>query len=150
MRSRFLLSLILTLACGLGLPWARPAAAQSAAVKRAVENILLAPLDFVVAPVTAYKTLDVNMETTMESTGGRVTTGIFGYPLVLGAYGVLAGFREAAGIIELPVGLALWPVNAFHKVSVSAFFDEGEAAALVDVPSSAFHLKFGTRYLAAH
>ena len=127
---------------------ASPAGAQPSLLKRSAENLLMAPLDAVVSPYTAWTTLDQNMES-LESTGGKVMTGIIGMPYNWITYLVLAGFREAAGVFELPIGLVLWPVNAFHKIELSPFFDTSESGALVDAKTSVMEFKFGGRWLAA-
>jgi hypothetical protein len=144
-RIRLLVFSLLVLGTGL---WARPASAQPSMLKRSAENVLMAPLDAIVSPYTAWDTLDQNMATD-QSTGGRIATSMVGLPYNFMTYLVLAGFREAAGILELPIGLVLWPVNAFHKVEVSPFFDTAESAALVDAKTSFMEFKFGGRWLAA-
>jgi hypothetical protein len=144
-RIRLLVVSLLVLGAGL---WARPASAQPSMLKRSAENILMAPLDAIVSPYTAWDTLDHNMEGE-KSTGARVATSIVGFPYNLLLYVVLAGFRGAAGVTELPIGLVLWPVNAFHKVEVAPFFDTTEASALVDAKTSVMEFKFGGRWLTA-
>jgi hypothetical protein len=145
---RIRLLVVSLLALGVGL-WARPASAQPSMLKRSAENVLMAPLDAIVSPYTAWDTLDQNMESD-QSTGGRVATSIIGFPYNWGLYLVLAGFRGAAGVFELPIGLLLWPVNAFHKVELAPFFDTAESGALVDAKTSVMEFKFGGRWLAAH
>jgi len=148
MHSRRILLLVVTLlVLGAGLR-ARPASAQPSMLKRSAENVLMAPLDAIVSPYTAWNTLDQNMESD-QSTGGRIATSIIGVPYNFMTYLVLAGFREAAGILELPIGLVLWPVNAFHKVELAPFFDTAESSALVDAKTSVMEFKFGGRWLAA-
>jgi hypothetical protein len=127
---------------------AGPAGAQPSMLKHSAENMLMAPLDALVSPYTAWTTLDQNMES-LESTGGKVATGIIGVPYNWLTYLVLAGFREAAGVFGVPIGLALWPVNAFHKIELSPFFDTSESGALVDAKTSVMEFKFGGRWLAA-
>jgi hypothetical protein len=145
------LPIVVAAALSLVAPWlaARPALAQAVVVKRGFENVVQAPLDGIVAPYTAWKTLEASLEQ-VESPGGKVLTGAVGYPYYLGFYALLAGFREAAGLIETPLGLALWPVNAFTPVTFSPFFDVTEAPALVDRPSRFFDVKFGGRWLSRH
>jgi hypothetical protein len=146
-RLGLLLGCALVLAAAFG---AAPAFAQAKAVQRSVENITMAPLDFLVSPYTAGKSMQKGLAA-VETTGGKIMTSIIGYPYYLGTYVVLAGFRETAGLLELPVGLALWPVNAAGKqVELSPFFDTSEARALVDVPSAHFNTKFGGEWLSAH
>lgn len=145
-RLGFLLGCSLVLVATLG---AAPAFAQAKAVQRSIENMTMAPLDGIVAPYTAWKALDMGLED-VDSTGGKVITGVFGYPYYLITYLVLAGFRETAGIAELPISLALWPVNAFKQVELSPFFDTSEAKALVDRSSPYFNTKFGGEWLASH
>lgn len=144
---------ILSLACALGIVavtlGARPAFAQADAVVRSMENMLMGPLDAVVSPYTAWKTLDENMAS-VETTGGKVATGIVGYPYTWTLYLVLAGYRCAAGLVEYPVATALWSVSAFKKVELSPFFDTSEAAALVDAQTSVMNFKFGGRWLSTH
>lgn len=129
---------------------AAPALAQAKAVQRSLENITMAPLDFLVSPYTAGQSVAKGLDA-VETTGGKVMTSMIGYPYYLGLYVVLAGFRESAGLIELPVSLALWPVNAAGKhVELSPFFDTSEAPALVDIPSPHFNTKFGGEWLSRH
>ena len=58
--------------------------------------------------------------------------------------------QRAAFNAELPVSLALWPVNSFKRVELSPFFDSSEAPALVDIPSPHFNTKFGGEWLSRH
>jgi hypothetical protein len=147
MPSRWIRSLGCPLvALGIALS-AAPAGAQPSLLKRSAENILMAPLDAVVAPYTAWTTLEQNMES-LDSTGSKVTTAIIGIPYNWGTYVVLGGFRFASGVFGIPIGLVLWPVNAFHKVELSPFFDTSESGALVDVKTSVMDFKFGGRWLA--
>ena len=146
MESRRLHLLLGALAVVVALVAAQPAAAQPVLLKRSAENMLMAPLDAVVSPYTAWKTFDQNVQT-MESTGGKVATGIVGYPYYWGLYLILAGFREAAGIAELPIGLILWPVNAVTRVELGPFFDTSEAGALVEAETPVMDFKFGGRWL---
>jgi hypothetical protein len=127
---------------------ARPALAQPTLLKESTQNILMGPLDAFVAPYTAWETLQLNMEPDM-STGGKITTDVIGFPYNWGTYVVLGGFRLAAGVFGIPIGLALWPVNAFHPVHVGPLFDTSESAALVDAKTSVMDFKFGGRWLTA-
>lgn len=145
-RLGLLLGCSLVLAATVG---AAPAFAQAKAALRSVENITMAPLDFIVSPYTAGKTLSKGLEG-VESTGGKIMTGTVGYPYYLGTYMVLSGFRLTAGLIELPISLVLWPVNHWKRVELSPFFDTSEAPALVDHTSPHFNTKFGGEWLSAH
>ena len=127
---------------------ARPAMAQPTLLKQSAENILMGPLDAVLSPYTAVDTLRVNTESDMP-TGGKVVTYFFGIPYNTGTYLVLGGFRLAAGVFGVPIGLALWPVNAFHPVHVGPLFDTSEASALVDTKTPVMDFKFGGRWLTA-
>ena len=149
MKSRRLSVLICSLVMLGVVSWAASAAAQPVMFKRSAENMLMGPLDALVAPYTAWTTLDQNMEE-LNSTGAKVATAIVGIPYNWGTYVVLGGFRFAAGVFEFPIGLVLWPVNAFHKVELGPFFDASESGALVDVETPVLDFKFGGRWLAAH
>ena len=126
----------------------RPALAQPTLLKQSAENMLMGPLDALVAPYTAWQTLQMNMEPDMP-TGGKVFTNLIGIPYNWGTYIVLGGFRFAAGVFGIPIGLALWPVNEFHPVHVGPLFDTSEAGALVDAKTPVMDFKFGGRWLTA-
>jgi len=127
---------------------ARPAMAQPKLLKQSTENMLMGPLDALVAPYTAWQTLQLNMEPDM-STGGKIFTNTIGFPYNWGTYIVLGGFRFAAGVFGIPLGLALWPVNEYRPVHVGPLFDTSEAGALVDKKTSVLDFKFGGRWLTA-
>jgi hypothetical protein len=148
MPSRAIRSLVCALVALGAVSAARPALAQPTLLKQSTENILMGPLDALVAPYTAYDTLRMNMEPDM-STGAKIATGIVGFPYNWGTYIVLGGFRLAAGVFGIPIGLVLWPVNAFHPVRVGPLFDTSEAAALVDTKTPVLDFKFGGRWLTA-
>jgi hypothetical protein len=144
------MGLLLGCALVLGATFgAAPALAQAKAVQRSLENITMAPLDFLVSPYTAGQSVAKGLDA-VETTCGKVMTSIVGYPYYLGLYVVLAGFRETAGLLELPVSLVLWPVNSWKRVELSPFFDTSEAPALVDIPSAHFNTKFGGEWLSRH
>ncbi|HWP64697.1 MAG TPA: hypothetical protein VNO26_02140 [Candidatus Limnocylindria bacterium] len=148
MPSRAIRSLAIALVALAALVAARPAAAQPTLLKRSVENMLMGPLDAIVAPYTAWVTLQHNMPAD-TSTGGKVATSVIGVPYNWGTYIVLGGFRFAAGVFGIPIGLVLWPVNEFHEVRLGSLFDTSEAGALVDVETPVLDFKFGGRWLTA-
>ena len=130
-------------ALGLALSVASPAAASPETLKRAVGNIIFAPLDLVFAPAVAGKIIYTNMRDIDDSQWVRIVYPIPGFFWVTGV--TIGGgiIREITGLIELLPGIGL----AFLEADLDPLFapiERGEA--LVDVETEVLNIKFGMNY----
>ena len=130
-------------AMGLAVGVASPAAASPETLKRSMGNILFAPLDMVLAPAVAGKTIYQNMRDIDDSQWVRIVYPVPGFVWVTGVTiggGIL---REVTGLIELLPGLGLLFMEA-DLDPLMAPVDRGEA--LVDVETEVLNIKFGLNY----
>jgi len=112
---------------------AAPATAQVATMRRAAENILMAPVDVVLTPVVVTNSVRSGIEQANMPVALAVPTAgasvIFTSMLQL----VVTGARLTAGLIELPVGALIAPVDAVTERDLSLpvlFSTEGTEAVL--------------------
>jgi hypothetical protein len=106
-------------------------------------NILFAPLDIVLAPAVAGKTIYQNMRDIDDSQWVRIVYPVPGFVWVTGVTiggGIL---REVTGLIELLPGLGLLFMEA-DLDPLMAPVERGEA--LVDVETEVLNIKFGLNY----
>ena len=133
-------------ALGLALSVASPAAASPETLKRAIGNILFAPLDMVLAPAVAGKIVYTNLRDIDDSLWVRIIYPLPGFVWVTGVTiggGIL---REVTGLIELLPGIGL----VFSETDLDPLFAPVERAdALVDVETDVLNIKFGMNYTGA-
>ena len=132
-------------ALGLALSVASPAAASPETLKRAVGNILFAPLDLVLAPAMAGKILYTNMRDIDDSPWVRIVYPVPGYFWLTGLTIGAGVIREVTGLLELIPGIGL----AFLEADMTPLFapvERGET--LVDVETDLLNIKFGMNYTA--
>ena len=131
-------------------PAPRPAAAPPApsaqaspeTILRATSNVLFSPLDLVLSPVVAARTVYVNMQDIDDSTGVRVAYAVPGVAWNTGVQFGGAIIRGISGLLEMPAGLLLIPFEA----DMDPLYDPAERGeALVDRGES-FPVKFGINY----
>ena len=133
----------LTLALGLVLGTAPPAQAGGAVLKRAVSNLLCAPLDLALSPVVAGTTMYSNLKNVGDSTAVRYFYPPFGYLWLTGVQAGASTLRALAGALEILPGLALLPFDAELQ---PLFGPSDKGSALVDQDTPPFHFKFGIDY----
>ena len=137
----FLLSLAVTLLAAL------PAAATTAVLKRAFENMPQGLADAALSPVTAGHTMYTNLTTIDDTLPVRIAYFVPGY-----AWNVMSNFgggliRSLTGLIELPAGLVL----LFSDASMEPLFDpaeDNEALINFDQFEDIYRVKMGISYTA--
>ena len=138
-----------------------PSSAQASpeTLRRSLGNLIQAPLDVVLAPVVAGRTLVNNLRDIDDTTAVRV---VFAAPGYLWLTGVQAGagvLRGVAGGIELIPGIFLMP----FETDIDALYDPADrGAALVEyenplaendilrwIPLVTWNVRFGVTYTSA-
>lgn len=138
MRSRQARVVIVALVIALTAGHAQVAMATGQSLKRSVGNITQAPLDVALVPVAAALTSVRNSSKCKKLRWKPVCVAVgTGWHTLLGLGG--AAGRGAGGVIELPLGLAF----LFSSKDGPAVFDPSGVAALVDVPTDVYDIKFG-------
>jgi len=120
-----------------------PALASPETLKRSLQNITLAPLDLVTAPLAAGKSEWTNLHDIDDTPAVRYAYAVPGFfwntAMQIGA----SALREVAGLIELAPGVGL----LFSDADLDPLFDPAEEnEALVDVESPVFNVRFGIDY----
>jgi hypothetical protein len=139
---------VVRFAAGLALTAAllapAPAHAGYETFKRSVGNILFAPLDLVLAPVTAGIT-EVNNLTNVEDTQlVQIFYAVPGYAWLTALNATSSVLRGATGFLELIPGIILL---ALPEQEMSPLFDPSERGnALVDQETPVLNVKFGVDY----
>ena len=119
-------------------------------LRRAVANVLLAPLDVALSPVVTVQALYDNAKAANYSPPATVALELLGgagwfFP-VTAATGV---FRMWSGFAEVPVGLTLLVSKSFTSWEPAPFFEMRGKAAMVSYPSAVIPIEFGVNYLGA-
>jgi len=119
-------------------------------LRRAVANVLLAPLDVALSPVVTVQALYGNAKAANYSPPATVALELLGgggwfFPLTA-ATGV---FRLWSGFAEMPLGLALLVSKSFTDWQPAPFFEVHGKPAMVSFPSGVIPIEFGVNYLAA-
>ena len=132
----------------LALVTAAPGTAQATGetLKRATSNLLMAPLDMLVSPFVAGKTIVTNMREVDDSTAVRVTYALPGYIFLTGVQLGASTIRAISGILEFVPGLGL----LFFDNDLDPLYAPVERGdALVDYDTRFLTLKFGIDYTGA-
>jgi hypothetical protein len=138
MRSHLRIATIVFTISGLLSP--RFALAGVAMLQHGLETVAAAPLEFAVSPYVAGDSLANNMESQHYSTRGKVFMAAPGFIWLWMSQLGMAGARAMAGVLEVPVGLALLPFSGGPK----AILDLENEPALVEEP-----IRFGTYFTTA-
>ena len=121
----------------------REARAGVGPLKHALENATQGPLDGVLTPVVAGLTTYRNVSEEGTSAAGAVGAGFIVYTGLLLFDGSASYFRTLAGLLEIPLGVGALAATPFTDWQPEVFFDDDRPTALVDHPTSWFHVKFG-------
>ena len=121
----------------------REARAGVGPLRHALENATQGPLDVVLTPVVAGLTTYRNVSEDSTSVGGAVGTGFMVYIGLLMYDGSASFFRTLAGLLEIPLGVGALAATPFTDWQPDLFFDQDKPPAMVDHPTSWFHVKFG-------
>jgi hypothetical protein len=136
-----------------------PALASPETLQRSVGNLVQAPLDMLLAPVVAGRTLFQNLRDIDDSPAVRVFYAFPGYLWLTGLHVGAGALRGIAGALELLPGIFLLP----FETDLDALYDPAETGgALIEVenplakvdslhyfPLVTWHIKFGIRYTSA-
>jgi len=131
------------IALSIALLLAGPAAASPETLRRSVGNILFAPFDFFLSPVTAATSVYNNLQDVDDSTGVRIFYAIPGVAWNTGLNVGTSAIRAIAGILEFIPGLGL----AFFEADLDPLFPPAENQdAMVDIDTPPLWVKFGIYY----
>jgi hypothetical protein len=107
-----------------------PAQATPETLNRAFTNLLWAPFDMVLSPLTSANTLINNLRDVDDSTGVRVAYAVPGYGWLVGLNFAAGAMRGLAGALELIPGMVLYP----FKADLDALYDPADRSpALVEI-----------------
>lgn len=123
---------------------ASPAQAGPDVLKRAVGNIVFAPIDMALSPFIAANTLYTNLRNVDDSLGVRVAYVPMGFAWNTGVQAMGAITREITGLIELLPGIGLFFLDADID-PLLAPVERGNA--LMTVESEIFPVKIGIDYI---
>jgi hypothetical protein len=132
-------------ALGLALLLAAPASASTETFRRAIENIVMSPLDLVLSPVVAGYAVVTGMQDIDDSLGVRIAYPLPGFAWNTGVNIGAAALRCVSGLIELIPGILLLPFEA-DLDPIYAPVDRADA--FVDYETDFFYFKFGIFYTA--
>jgi hypothetical protein len=129
---------------GFGVWGAAPAAeASPATLKRSVENIVLAPLDVVLSPAVAGKTLYTGLRDIDDSPAVRIAYPAPGFVWLTAVQAGAGVIRLVTGVFEFVPGLILLPFDA----DMDPLFDPAdENDAIVNFETPVFDFRFGIDY----
>lgn len=139
----------MALACALVVATEGPASAQWRTMRSGLENISMAPMDVIVAPAVAVRTLQSNLDQADMSGAPRHLTLGLGTPWIMTLQYVVAGARIVSGFAEIGLGLVMLPATPFTEIRSRTLFDATTANPLVN-RQGAFNVVFGAHYFAAH
>ena len=133
---------------GLALTFAllAPLSAQAGTetLKRSVSNLLFAPLDLVLSPVVAGKTVVNNLQNIEDTTAVRVAYTAPGFVWLTGLNAGASVLRALTGALELVPGIVLL---ALPESEMSPLFDPAiRGDALVDAETPVMPVRFGVDY----
>lgn len=124
-----------------------PALAGTETLKRGIENILQAPVDVALGPITAGKVLVRNLRTVDDTTAVKIAYAVPGYFWILGLTWGASVLRCFAGFLEFLPGLFL----VFTDAELDPMFaptERGEGV-IWDYPNDVFSFKLGVDYSSA-
>jgi hypothetical protein len=136
-----------------------PAQASPDTLRRSIGNLLQAPLDLVLSPVVAGRTLVSNLRDVDDTMGVRVAYAVPGYFWLCGVQVGSAVLRGVAGGLELVPGIILLPL----ETDLDPLYDPADRGnALVELenplgesdvwqynPFVSFNVRFGVTYTSA-
>jgi hypothetical protein len=136
-----------------------PAQASPETLRRSLGNILQSPIDVVLAPIVAGRTLVANLRDIEDTTAVQVAYAAPGFVWLSGVQVGAAVLRGVAGCIELLPGIFLMP----FETDIDPLFDPADrGAALVEYenplaendvakwfPLITWNVRFGVTYTSA-
>ncbi len=135
-------------ACLLVPVLASPAAATSETLMRGLTNVVLAPFDAVLAPVTSAIGIYQNLRNIDDSPGVRLVYPLPAYFYAMGLQIGCAWIRASTGAMEVLPGIPLF----FMDADMDPLFDpvdDADALVEIDTPLMEEPLRFGINYTIA-
>ena len=124
---------------------ATPAAATPQTFLRGVGNIVLAPLDAALSPVSSFIGIRQNLQNIDDSRGVRLFYPIPAYFYAVGLQLGCAWIRATTGFMEAGVGVFLIP----FETDIDPLFspvDDADALVEIDIDYMDYPLRFGVNY----
>ena len=158
--SRFAAALVAGTLLGLSPGLSPPAAeASPETLRRAIGNIVQSPLDVVLAPVVAGRTLVRNLQDVDDTLPVQIVYAAPGYCWLVGVQVGGGVIRGIAGLLELVPGILLFPI----ETDLDALYDPADrGGALIELenplaesemwkynPFVSFNVRFGVTYTSA-
>lgn len=135
---------VLAVCALLALPTSALAGPET--LKRGFGNMVLAPFDAAIAPVTAALVVYHNLRNIDDTTAVRVFYVVPGFVFLTSLFLMSSVLREISGVLEFIPGLGL----VFTNSEMDPIFDPVErGAALLDYPTAVMDVKIGVDYTAA-
>ena len=127
---------------------ATPAAATPQTILRGLGNVVLAPLDAALAPVSTFIGLRENLQDIDDSRGVRLFYPIPAYFYAVGLQLGCSWIRLTTGFLEIAAGVLVLPFDT----DVAPLFDpvdDAEALVEIDIDYMDYPLRFGVNYTVA-
>ena len=132
------------LAVAVGSLWVTASEASPRTLRRSLGNILFAPVDLVLSPVVAGRSVHRGLKDSDDSTAVRVVFVIPGFAWNTGVQAMASVVREITGLIEFVPGLCV----LFVEANLDPLFAPAERGdGLVDVDTRPLRIKFGIDYI---
>ncbi len=125
-----------------------PGAAQAggATLKRSIGNLVQAPIDVAIAPITAGVVEVRNLRSIDDTLPVKIAYAVPGYLWLTGLTAGASVLRMLAGALELVPGIILLPFDA----EMDALFDPAESGnALISYDTPPMDIRIGVDYTAA-
>lgn len=123
----------------------QPAEATPQTILRGLGNVVLAPLDAALAPVTTFIGIRQNLQDIDDSPGVRLFYPVPAYFYAVGLQLACAPIRSISGAMEIAVGVLVLPLDT----DVDPLFDaveDADALVEIDIDYMDYPLRFGLNY----
>lgn len=124
---------------------AQPAEATPQTILRGLGNVVLAPLDAALAPVTTFIGIQQNLQDIDDSPGVRLFYPVPAYFYAVGLQLACAPIRSISGAMEVAVGVLVLPLDTDVDPLFDAV-DDADALVEIDIDYMEYPLRFGLNY----
>jgi hypothetical protein len=124
---------------------AAPAAATPQTILRGIGNVVLAPVDAALAPVSTFIGIRQNLQDIDDSPGVRLFYPVPAYFYAIGIQLACSWIRLTTGFMEIGVGVLVLPFDT----DIDPLFDpvdDADALAEIDIDYMDYPLRFGVNY----
>lgn len=123
----------------------QPAEATPQTLLRGLGNVVLAPLDAALAPVTTFIGIRQNLQDIDDSPGVRLFYPVPAYFYAVGLQLACAPIRSISGAMEVAVGVLVLPLDTDVDPLFDAV-DDADALVEIDIDYMEYPLRFGLNY----